>query len=247
MILSQVVLDIMFKCVIICVSCLVATSIASNVDFIKPCKTSDSSCIVNSAKIAIDHLVDGDKSLGIPALDPLVVNNIDANSGDLKLSFRDFVVHGIKNVKINKIERDPVKNTAYLDLELPLKCVGKYTFGGKIFVVDIEGDGPVEIEGVMRITATIRLKKITKNGQEYYKVSGFDFDYEPLTVFNLVFHNLYNGDKERAEPVEQIIKQSWKEMLLDVGKPVITKIVLKCIKITDKVFLAMPANEIEIA
>lgn len=51
----------------------------------------------------------------------------------------------------------------------------------------------------MHITLNLKLKQNTKNGKNYYKVSGFDYNYEPLSKFTVKFENLYNGDRAKGK------------------------------------------------
>lgn len=75
-----------------------------SVSFIKPCKPLDSPCIINSAKIALPHLAKGVSEFGTPSLDPLHINKeVKADSGELKISFKDVVVHKLSQCDFEKI------------------------------------------------------------------------------------------------------------------------------------------------
>ncbi|CAB3226655.1 unnamed protein product [Arctia plantaginis] len=237
----------MMKCIILCIGFFVTGSLGNVASFIKPCPLTDSACIVKSAEIALPYFVKGIDEVRVQPMDPMVTKDIESNTDGLQLSLKNVVVHGLAKCKFNKIERDVSKSTVFLDVECPIECVGNYKFGGKLLVLDVEGEGPFRIKGdKLHITLNLKLKQNTKNGKKYYKVSGFDYNYEPLSKFTFNFENLYNGDKVKAEPIERILDENWKEILLGIGKPVVKEIVSRAIDNCVKFFQNAPTDEIEI-
>ncbi|KAF9813483.1 hypothetical protein SFRURICE_017062 [Spodoptera frugiperda] len=220
------------KCCILLIGYFVTGSIAGGVSFIKPCKPLDSPCIINSAKIALPHIAKGVSEFGTPSLDPLHINKeVKADSGELKISFKDVVVHKLSQCDFEKIVRDPVQSTASLVVVCPLTIEGEYTAGGKLFYLDIFGNGPFTIKD---------------EGKKHYKIGSFDYEFEPLKRFDIKLSNLFNGDKAQADPIEKIISESWKELILDIGKPVLREGVTSIASAIDKMFKNVAAEDLEL-
>ncbi|KAF9422614.1 hypothetical protein HW555_001818 [Spodoptera exigua] len=220
------------------------------VSFIKPCKPRDSECLLNSAKIAMPHVAKGLAEFGTPSLDPLHINKeVKADSGELKISFKNIVAHDLSKCDIKKITRDPVKSTASLIFVCPLTLVGEYTAGGKLFYLDIFGNGDFKIkDGTIKIAIDLKIKSFEdKAGVKHYKIGSFDYEFEPLTRFDIKLNNLFNGDKTQADPIDKIISESWKELIIDVGKPVLREGVVTIVGAIDKIFKGIAAEDIEIA
>uniref|UniRef100_A0A2H1VI77 SFRICE_012260 n=1 Tax=Spodoptera frugiperda TaxID=7108 RepID=A0A2H1VI77_SPOFR len=237
------------KCCILLIGYFVTGSIAGGVSFIKPCKPLDSPCIINSAKIALPHLAKGVSEFGTPSLDPLHINKeVKADSGELKISFKDVVVHKLSQCDFEKIVRDPVQSTASLVVVCPLTIEGEYTAGGKLFYLDIFGNGPFTIkDGTIRISIDLKLKTFNdKEGKKHYKIGSFDYEFEPLKRFDIKLSNLFNGDKAQADPIEKIISESWKELILDIGKPVLREGVTSIASAIDKMFKNVAAEDLEL-
>lgn len=64
--------------------------------------------------------------------------------------------------------------------------------------------------------------------------------YDPSTYFT--FNNF------SAEPVTKLMNESWRELILDanIGKPVIEAALTQLVSIVNKLFQAVPAEELEI-
>lgn len=43
-----------------------------------------------------------------------------------------------------------------------------------------------------------KLKEFEKNGNKYFKISSFDYTYDPIEQVSYEFTNLYNGDKKKG-------------------------------------------------
>ncbi|XP_022828097.1 circadian clock-controlled protein-like [Spodoptera litura] len=237
------------KCYILLIGYFVTGSIAGGVSYIKPCKPRDSKCIVDSAKIALPHVVKGLPEFGTPSLDPLHINKeVKADTGDLKISFKNIVVRRLSECDIIKITRDPVKSTASILLICPLTIDAEYKAGGKLFYIDVYGNGPFNIKnGKIRISIDLKIKSFEdKKGVKHYKIGGFDYEFEPLERFDIKLDNLFNGDKTQADPINKIISESWKELILDVGKPVLKEGILTIVDACDKMFKGIAAEDLEL-
>ncbi|KAJ8723232.1 hypothetical protein PYW08_003144 [Mythimna loreyi] len=235
------------KCLFVWISYFVACSNANAVSWIKPCKASDSECLLTSATLALPHIANGIPELGIPAIDPLPLKDTEANTGDLKLKFTNVTIYQLSKCEFKSFTRDPVKSTASVVVHCPTVIKGLYKMSGTLLFVEVFGEGDFAIEGgIMRTTTDLQLKTFTKDGNTHYKVSSFDYEFEPKTKYTLKFGNLYNGDKEKTAPVEKIMNDAWKELILDIGKPLMKEGMVSTVNVIDKFFKAIAAKDLEI-
>lgn len=69
------------------------------VSFIDSCKPDDQTCILEYSRKAFSYLVARLSELGIQSSDSLIVKNIQALDGDLKLELNDIEIRGIKKLQ----------------------------------------------------------------------------------------------------------------------------------------------------
>nr|XP_037875357.1 circadian clock-controlled protein daywake [Bombyx mori] len=236
----------MIKKLILCAALFILDANAGAIDFIKPCAWNDKACILDSSKLALPYFVKGIPEIGVSPVDPFTIDEVNADNGELKLLFKNIKVEGISKCEISEIERPTDKTHLRFVLHCPIVITGKYKSGGKILLVDVEGEGDTEIKtDKARIEVDIKMKTIVKDGKSYYKFTSFDYKYEPIEKLHFKLDNLFNGDKARAEPFLKLLDQSWKE-LAQLGNPLIKAIVMKEASNIEKIFLAMPIEEIEL-
>ncbi|KAJ8716745.1 hypothetical protein PYW07_003372 [Mythimna separata] len=234
------------KCLIVWISYFVACSNAGTVSWLKPCAPLDSPCLLKSAQFALPSFTNGIKEHGIPAIEPMPIKDTNADTGDLKLSFKNVTINNLSKCVFKSFTRDPVKLKASVTTHCPTIIKGQYKMSGML-IVNVFGEGDFTIGGgIMSTTTDLQLKAFTKNGKNHYKVSSFDYLFEPLSKFELKFNNLYNGDKEKAAPVEKIMSEGWKGFILDMGKPLMKEGMISIVNVIDKVFRAFSTEELEI-
>ncbi|XP_034829209.1 protein takeout-like [Maniola hyperantus] len=227
---------------------LVAESNAGVVTFIKPCKADDKPCITASAQAAIPFLVGGLPELGVPTLDPMIIDSVRSDENNLKLGFREITVTGVSKCKILGMERNTEKNTMTLVAECPLHGIGKYDLNGKIGPIVAYGDGEFQIHTKnVKFTVELRIKDIKKNGHKHWKITGFDYSYDLVEKVHIDLKNLFDGDEERAKPLKQIFETSSNELVQEVGGHLIKQLVAQYVGCVEKFFLAVPAKQLEVS
>ncbi|XP_045769760.1 uncharacterized protein LOC123870478 [Maniola jurtina] len=227
---------------------LVAESNAGVASFIKPCKADDKACITASSQAALSTMVNGIPDLGVPTIDPMIIDSVRSDGNDLKLGFREITVTGVRKCKILGMERNTEKSTMTLVAECPLHGVGKYDLNGKIGPIVAYGDGDFEIHTKnVKFTVELRIKDIKKNGLKHWKITGFDYSYDLVEKVHIDLKNLFDGDEERAKPLKQILDTNSNELVQEIGKDLIRQLIAAYVGACEKLFLNVPAKELEIS
>ncbi|XP_013196276.1 circadian clock-controlled protein daywake-like [Amyelois transitella] len=233
--------------IVVCVSAFILGTNSAKAPFVKPCKASDDDCLIESGRATLSRLAAGIPSLGVPSADPLIIGDIRGDSGDLKLAFRNMKVEGISKCQMINLEASGV-NAYRTVLECPIAATGQYTLGGKLAVIPAEGDGDFEIKtDNIKITVEYITTDVTdEEGVKHWKIASYQSSYEPIEKVHIKLDNLFNGNKEKADPVLEILDQGWKDLITEIGKPIIQKIIDRGVTIVDKFFEAVPSEELTI-
>ncbi|XP_013138240.1 PREDICTED: uncharacterized protein LOC106103118 [Papilio polytes] len=214
--------------------------------FIKPCTLTDSKCLTSSATAAVPFIAPGVPALGIPSSDPLHIKKTNSDQGDMKLTFNDLNIYGLSQCVFKTVEIDDAKSNLHIDLECPLYANGTYKLGGKILIIPAEGEGNFEIKtDKVGFTIDVKYKTITDDkGDKHWKITGYDYKYDLINKVYFMLHNLFGGDATRAKPVLDLIDHSWKELITELGAPIIKDIVKDAVGRVKKFFLAVPLSEL---
>ncbi|CAH2266839.1 uncharacterized protein LOC120629987 [Pararge aegeria] len=226
----------------------VAKSDASVVPFINPCAPNDQKCILLSGKAALPHLTAGLPELGIPVIDPIKIDSVRSDGNSLKLGFRNIQITGVKKCKMTELGRNPEKHTMKMTVECPLYGSGQYDLKGKLGFIEAYGDGDFEMHTEkVRITVEIKIKDIQKKGEKYWKVTGYDYSYELIEKVFIKLKNLFDGDEKRAKPFVQFLDNSWKEVIEEVGGPLINQVIGVYVDLVKTLFLKVPTKDLEVS
>ncbi|CAG4935818.1 unnamed protein product [Parnassius apollo] len=228
---------------------LLSESSGSLVPFIKPCKSDDTECLKASTQIAIPYLGKGFPELGVPPGDSLNFKEINADQGELKLNFRDTKLVGTSKCQVINVERDVKQSTISIEIDCPLLITGLYKLDGKLLFIPAQGDGDFEIKtDKAKIIATYKYKTVNgKNGQKHWKIVGYEYSYHPIERVYIKLQNLFNGDEEKAKPIQDILNKSWKELISEIGTPIIKELIAKTVESIKKFLLAVPTTELELS
>ncbi|XP_063930688.1 putative beta-carotene-binding protein [Zophobas morio] len=214
--------------------------------YIKPCSTKSPDflkCALESANEAIPHIVKGDKSLGIPKLDPLRLPLIEVEQNNFKLSLKDVQIFGIRNIKATALNLDPSQFDATFEIE-NLNLVGTHHTDGKVLVLTLQGEGPANMTGVggtYRVTAAVT--RYTKGGLEYLKLEKPKIDFTLKRAY-FQMDNLIAGDQKLSSDINQILNDSWQDVLKDVGAPIKETVSAIIESIVPKILDKVPEKEI---
>ncbi|CAH0719904.1 unnamed protein product, partial [Brenthis ino] len=217
------------------------------VSFIKPCKADDNACLLSSSQGAVPYMAAGIPELGIPPSDPLYINEVRSDDRNLKLGFRNVKVVGISKAKIISISRDVKEHTIKLVIETPLSGTGQYDLDGHILILHATGNGDFDISTEKAIINIVcRLKTIEKGGKKYWKITGYDYNYDLVKKVYIKLHNLFGGDEKKAKPFHELLDRSWKEIVYEIGGPMLKDMAAQFLEHVKKFLLVVPVNEIEI-
>ncbi|XP_046977927.1 uncharacterized protein LOC124543701 [Vanessa cardui] len=239
----------MFKymCLVACFLGSVLDTNANAVYVVKPCKADDKACLISSAQETVPHFTLGNEELGIPSTDPLFVHEIKSKQPNLNIEFRDNVIRGASKTKIMHLERDVEKQTVKMTLGLPLHITGKYDLQGKILFLQAVGNGDYELKtNNMVFTIDAKYKVIEKKGIKHWKITGFKYTYDLVEKVHIKFDNLFGGDESKAKPINDVLNESWREIIEEMGNPIIEPIVTAYIDVIKKWLLVMPTDKLEI-
>ncbi|RZC42182.1 uncharacterized protein BDFB_002514, partial [Asbolus verrucosus] len=209
--------------------------------YIKTCnyKSPDfNKCALENGNYAIPYIVKGDRKLGIPSLNPLKLPLVDVTHNDFKLTLKDIEVSGLENTHLKSINLDKTKLDAVLHIE-NLKIIGKYSIDGKVLLLTLQGEGPANITAVggdYEVKAPIEI--YTKNGENYLKLGKPEMEIKLQRAY-FHFENLLNGDDRLGSEINDLLNESWEDVLKDLGAPIketISTVIESIVsKITEKV------------
>ncbi|XP_038214292.1 circadian clock-controlled protein daywake-like [Zerene cesonia] len=220
----------------------------SQVSYIKPCKPTDKACMLASAQNAIQYVSSGIPEFGVIPSDPLSINDVRNDDANLKLGFRNMKIVGASKCKVENISRDLAKSTVTVTMECPLKANGQYDLKGKMLFFEAFGDGDFEIKtNRVKITVVQKIKSVQgADGKKHWKITGFDYSYDLVEKVDIQFDNLFGGDETRAKPILEIMNHSWKDMVTEIGGPIIKQLLSEIIAIVNKFYHAVPSENFEI-
>ncbi|XP_044761620.1 protein takeout-like [Coccinella septempunctata] len=196
--------------------------------YISPCKVRSpdfSACAVKSGNEAIPHLANGEKKLGIPTLNPLIVPFIELSAGDLRLNGTDTVVNGLLTMKLEDMKVDLATKSVILTVrstEISLDL--NYNMGGKIVALPIEGKGKGNIKFYnMKAVFSFDFEETGRKGNIYAEIKNDHLDIFPEKM-TIQLDNLFNGNKQLGDTTNQFLNENWQEVLKEFG-PAIAEII----------------------
>ncbi|XP_069683195.1 protein takeout-like [Periplaneta americana] len=192
--------------------------------YFKVCARSDpnfAECVVKNGREAIPNLVNGERSLNLPPLDPFEIKELKLSEGQgrrqLNLTLRDIKLHGLKDAFLQNFSTDVNKGHAAFLLTVPqLKVLGTYNISGQILLLPIGGTGNINITLVDTKCMgrfDITMEKI--NGVDHGVVTETTFHMDPKRMY-IHFDNLFNGDKRLGDEMNKLLNENWKEVFEDI-------------------------------
>ncbi|XP_037296311.1 uncharacterized protein LOC119191557 [Manduca sexta] len=235
------------KLFVLCVGYFALGAECGKVSYIDKCVWTDKACLLTSGNKVVPHFVEGIKELNTPSVDPLFIKKAVADSGTLKLKFEDLTVVGLKKAVLKKVEANNDKTVLTVVIETPIEVKGVYTAGGSLLSVPVEGHGQTEMKTEkVKLTVKANLQKFNKNGAEHYKIATYDLKFNFIEQLFIEFHNLFNGDNTKADPIRAIIRESWRDLVPEIGKPIIKELADIVIAAMNKFLAGLPIDELEI-
>ncbi|XP_050509190.1 circadian clock-controlled protein daywake-like isoform X2 [Diabrotica virgifera virgifera] len=203
--------------------------------YITACKRNDpelNKCCLEQARIALPHIVDGDKRYGIPSFKPMKLEKVSVNSGNLKIDLKDIELYGLPDADIQDLAVDLKKQSVKIVFKCPqIVILGKYVMDGKILVLPLNGagDANVTIDNPV-FTYTSDYKLVNKDGLDYAQLGDRnELSYDMTRVY-FKFDNLFNGNEQLSKSTNEVLNAEWKTMVGELNPAV--KIVVATIATT---------------
>lgn len=220
---------------------------------IPQCKVGDTVCLPKVITDIVQKYPNGHTGLSIPPMEPLRINRIDIAQGgnspvSINLNFKDLDLGGLSKAVITRVVgfgSDPKTSKYEVYATVPkIVITGKYKIDGRILVLPIRGEGDAHLvfdNAVLNVK--YKPKVIEKKGKQYIQTERFQLDFD-TTQLHINLQNLFNGDKNLGENMNQFLNQNWRDILNEL-KPAVTFAVEEILKgIINRIFLKIPYNEI---
>jgi len=220
----------------------------------KTCKRSDpdfNECVRVAFEDAIQKLKNGNEHFKIPVLDPISIPELTIGEGtgpvQVVQKFKNAKLYGLSSLKLKNYKVTITDKECSIEGALQfddLKLEADYDLDGHILVLPIKGNG----------TSTVTLEKMdadfkfvaeifNKKGKDYADFKLFDADIRPKRV-TFDFKNLFDGNKELGDGMNNVLNENWKEVFNDVKSGYKDAIGAIFIDIGNRIFKKVPLEEI---
>ncbi|CAK1555376.1 unnamed protein product [Leptosia nina] len=215
-------------------------------DFIHPCNQTTRECLVKSTQDAIPEFVKGLPHLGVPSLDPFVIEKLSIPLSGLKVTFYQGKVTGFRKCIVDDVISELEKRHFVLQFHCNLTIKGQYDAVGKILLFPINGEGDAKVKLTnLRMKVDINTK-YTKDeqGRNHFGLKNYKytFDYGDRVTFDL--QNLFKESKELSATVLSFLNENWKTVAEEFGKPIVDYSVDLAIRTIEKFFVEVPYEEL---
>ncbi|XP_013191620.2 circadian clock-controlled protein daywake [Amyelois transitella] len=215
-------------------------------DFIVPCNNTEPACLIKATKDAIPGFSKGLPHLGVPSLDPFVIDELPIQLPGIKVTFYEGKVTGLKKCEVLNVEAYLEKNIFTLEVRCNITIKGKYTAVGRLLLFPINGEGDSKIKIV---NSVIKLNIKTKyfkdaEGRDHFGIRSYryNFDYGERIVYTIT--NLFKGNPELSNTVLQFLNENWRVVTEEFGKPVVDYAINVTVTTAKKFFDAVPYDEL---
>ncbi|CAH1126007.1 unnamed protein product [Ceutorhynchus assimilis] len=201
--------------------------------FIEPCSKSAADfqkCCTDHGNKALPLLLQGDKELKIPKLNPYHLDKVVADAGpNLKITLTNIELQGVDSLKVTDMNVDFDKKTVYISLHAErVMLIGTYAIDGKILVLPIKGNGPLNITIVdSQFKYSFSYKLENRAGVDYAIVQDNDSLDFKISKSYYKLDNLFNGNKAMGDNVNKFLNENDQDIIKELSatiKAVITSI-----------------------
>lgn len=215
-------------------------------DFIHPCNNTEPACLIQATKDAIPGFVKGLPELGVPPLDPFIIDELPIQLPGIKVTFLNGKATGLKKCEIRNVEAYLERNVFILETKCNITIKGKYTAVGRILLFPINGEGDAKIKiinSVIKIDIKTEYVKDAQ-GRDHFGIKSYrySFDYGERIVY--VITNLFKGNPELSNTVLQFINENWRTVSEEFGKPIVDYAMNVTVGTAKKFFDAVPYDEL---
>ncbi|XP_026748696.1 circadian clock-controlled protein daywake-like [Galleria mellonella] len=217
--------------------------------FIKPCKSSDTDCLIASAQAAVPIVAAGIPELGVRSLDPMKIPVVKSNTAGLEVTFSDNVVTGLKGCKIESLKNDLTKNKQVVIMRCSTEWRGNYKMDGQMIVLPVKGEGKcvMTVQDIV-IKTTIDLTTVQgDDGKPHWHINKWKHAYDVKTNAKFQFDNLFNGNKILGDPVLNFMNSNWQVVMKEMAGPSIYATSEAVVEAVEAIYKAVPAEELFIS
>ncbi|KAF5285658.1 hypothetical protein FQR65_LT13088 [Abscondita terminalis] len=188
-------------------------------DYIHVCKRTDpdvSKCIKESIELIRPRLTNGIQELGVPALDPLRIQDFDAGRGsrNFKVILKNIDVAGASDFQLNKLKVNIPNLTFRIQVALPLlRLTGLYDVNARILVVPFKGEGKFYANASnCAVNAVLKGELIDANGEEQLHFSKLDMKLL-IGDYNIKLESTDNNDPILVQAASDVLNQNRKDFI----------------------------------
>ncbi|XP_061390855.1 uncharacterized protein LOC133326193 [Musca vetustissima] len=190
----------------------------------QPCRFGDTECIGKVIEYLMSEKYDGDESMSLKQIDPLLLGTVRIQQGEdspvnVDLILTNNSVHGWKTAKVVKVkgfDKDMTKKNQLIFKVDYLSLVGDYSIDGKILILPIKGKGQ---SNITMVDVTFQMDfvgtPLEKDGETYMTIKDMQLDAEPSQIVYIV-ENLFNGDKTLGDNMNLFLNENWKDLYQEV-------------------------------
>ncbi|CAG9787830.1 unnamed protein product [Diatraea saccharalis] len=215
-------------------------------DFIRPCNTTEPACLIKATRDAIPEFSKGLPELGVPALDPFVIDQLPIQLPGIKVTFHEGKATGLRKCEVRNVEAFLEKNIFNLEVKCNITIKGKYTAVGRLLLFPINGEGDSKIKIINSIIALNIKTKYYKDseGRDHFGIKSYKytFDYGERIIYTI--NNLFKGNPELSNTVLQFLNENWRIVTEEFGQPVVDYALNVTISTAKKFFDAVPIDEL---
>nr|XP_014089528.2 protein takeout [Bactrocera oleae] len=197
---------------------------------IEKCRAGDVDCIAKILPYLLQNYTNGIPEIGLTDIEKLSLNNViitkakEKSTVTLNLSFKKMYLHGIRNVTVQRVvgfEKDLLNSKFETYVTIPNLVVdGEYVSSGKVLVLPMDATGYAKIElKNTKLSLKMKFDEDCKDGKQYGKIKALKCKLTPELIV-MKFDNLFNGNKQLGESLNQMINENWKILWSDMESQV---------------------------
>ncbi|XP_073814716.1 circadian clock-controlled protein daywake-like [Musca autumnalis] len=229
-----------------------ASILTEKPSFLKTCATTDpsfSSCLTNNFQGLFQQWksgIPGLKSVG--TLEPVHVKKIKFHHKqppvDLHILLQKVEINGLGDVKGKQTSFNPKTLTATVVLVVPkLKLHSDYAVKGNTRSFTLDGSGKLDLSADnLVIHLKLQLKLRQTDGYTFADIDKVNLDITEVGDFHIHLDNLFNGQKELEDTVNNFLNSNWRSFYEAVRPGISAAIEAVLKERLAKVFASIPAN-----
>ncbi|KAK4879329.1 hypothetical protein RN001_007475 [Aquatica leii] len=217
----------MFSTVFIVLTFTILSCLSANIpNYIHICKRSDpdvAKCIMNSIEVIRPRLKKGITELGVPALEPLRIHDLDIGRGspNFKADLTNIDVFGSSDFQIHKLKVNVPTLTFRVQVTLPLlRLSGHYDVNARILVVPFKGQGKFHANATQCTgTAVLKGSLNEQNGVKRLHFTKLDLKLQ-IGDYNIKLESGANSDPIIIQAANDVFNQNRKDFI-EIAAPFI--------------------------